>query len=325
MPRTSEAQVRALGKHVTSSCPSSEGCPATYTVYDDRTWILSAGGQVNAPMTPVQISVAPQTASGDKADRACLQRIAGNAFVRPTSGRYHKSCDQAEAWLQALMRCRRDGKSFRNDWVAAAEFQSDNMLGLLLSLRYSRRKENRDRFRLMCENYAVQCAVQLAPLVSDALFDGSLWSGVYQYFSYTQKSVYHGKFHGSESWSCWDRAKQHYGATKLADKGDTEVQNMYRTMARKGGCESWLLLPVLRMPTIPKSQLDAIEQVYIKADSHCLNTQHKRKGAAEGSVRQLMPDRVIDLRQNAGPKTRSQTKASQHPVAIPKHLKAKRG
>ena len=38
-----------------------------------------------------------------------------------------------------------------------------------------------------------------------------------------------------------------------------------------------------------------------------------------------MPDKVIDLRQNAGSKTKSKTKASQHPVATPKHLRAKRG
>ncbi len=73
-----------------------------------------------------------------------------------------------------------DTKFYGSGGISRGEFQSDNMLGLLLSLRYSRRKENRDRFRLMCENYAVQCAVPLAPLVSDALFDGSLWSGVYQ-------------------------------------------------------------------------------------------------------------------------------------------------
>jgi len=148
---------------------------------------------------------------------------------------------------------------------------------------------------------------------------------VQPHFSFTQRSVYHGKFHGSASWSCWDRAKQHYGATRLADKGDTEVQDMYRTMARKGGCKSWLLLPVLRMPAIPKSQLDAIEQVYINADPHCLNTQHKRNSAAEGSARQLRPDKVTNLRQHAGLKAKSKAKASQHPIAIPKHLRAKRG
>jgi len=302
--------------------------PDNHTVFDDRTWRLSADGHVNAPTAPRQIIITPS--SGDKADRECLQYMAGAAVVRPTSGRYHKSCDQATAWLQALVDARalmrREG---RRDWVGAASFQSDNTLGLLLCLRYSFKKENRQRFQLMCANYGVHSALQLAPLVIDAMFDGS-WSGVYQCFNFSQKSVYHGKFHGSDTWCCWDRTKQHYGHIEDACKGK-EVQDMYRYMARRGGMESWFLLPVIRCPEIPKSQLNMIEQGYIKADPRCLNTQHsRRKGLAEGCAQR---SDVLDFRPRAtgfGVARKSKShdaphSRSQNLLPLSNEIKAKRG
>ena len=239
---------------------------------------------MNAPAAAARLLVA--SAASDRDDRWCLNRIAGAAAVRPTSGRFNKSCDQAIAWLQALIEARRGMKKPRNDWIAAASFMSDNLLGLLLCLRYSYRKENRAMFKLMCKNYGVHSAASLAPLVADALFDGRLWSGIYQVFNFRKTPRYHGKFHGSESWSCWERCKNHF-AQMIAAKGNmSEVQDMYRYMARKGGLEEWFILPIMRCPEIPKCQLDAIEQRYIRADPHCLNTQHfKGKGASRGCAR----------------------------------------
>ena len=291
LPRVPSAEVRDLGKHVTFVSPSSNGRLRQCTVYNDRTWRLDETGRVNAPTGMTQILIT--SASSDKMDRQCLHRIAGAAVVRPTSGRFNKPCDQAAAWLQALVDARRGMRKLRNDWIAAARFMSDNMLGLLLCLRYSFRKENRARFKLMCDNYGVHSAVSLAPLVSDALFDGRLWSGVYQVFHFGKIPVYHGKFHGSESWSCWERCKNHFGQMIVAG-GDARdgVQDMYRFMAKNGGLEEWFILPVLRCPAIPKSQLNDIEQRYIRSDPHCLNTQHfKGKGANRGCGRPYKTER----------------------------------
>lgn len=301
--------------------------PGKHTVYEDRTWRLSEDGRVNAPAAAYQIVIKPS--SSDKDDRRCLQYIAGCAAVRPTSGRYSKSCDQAAAWLQALVRCRAEmhGKG-RNDWVGAAKFQSENTLGLLLCLRYSYKKVNRHRFQLMCANYGVHSALQLAPLVNDAMFDGA-WSGIYQCFSFQQASVYHGKFHGSDTWCCWDRTKQHYGNIANACKGD-EVQHMYHFMARRGGMESWFSLPVMRCPMIPKSQLDLIEQGYIKADPHCLNTQHcKGKGLAKGcasakSVLEFQP-RAAGFGVKRLQLHQAEHNPCHHPIPLNREIKAKRG
>ena len=324
-PRIPGATVRALGEqHVSAVSPSSDGGARQQAVYNARTWRLDKAGCVNAPTVPYRVLITPS--SGDKMDKQCLQYIAGTAVVRSTSGRFNKPCDQAAAWLQALVKTRKAMRGIRNDWVQAASFVSDNMLGLLLCLRYSFRKENRNRFRLMCDNYGVHSAASLAPLVTDALFVGSQWSGIYQAFNFQSSSVYHGKFHGSESWSCWQRAKGHYGQMHAAEGvGKDDVQEMYRYMARNGGVESWFILPVLRCPAIPKSQLNAIEQRYIRADHQCLNTQHtKGKGAPKGCDR---PHKCEVLDFTATTKLRenlrtSMDSATVHPAPI--HI-AKRG
>ena len=320
--------MRVLGEqHVSAVSPSSDGGARQRTVYNARTWRLDKAGCVNAPTVPYRVLITPS--SGDKMDKQCLQYIAGTAVVRSTSGRFNKPCDQAAAWLQALVKTRKAMRGIRNDWVQAASFVSDNMLGLLLCLRYSFKKENRQRFQLMCANYGVHSALQLAPLVINAMFDGS-WSGVYQCFNFSQKSVYHGKFHGSDTWCYWDRTKQHYGHIEDACKGK-EVQDMYRYMARRGGMESWFLLPVIRCPEIPKSQLNMIEQGYIKADPRCLNTQHsRRKGLAEGCAQRIG---VLDFRPRAtgfGVARKSKShdaphSRSQNLLPLSSEIKAKRG
>jgi hypothetical protein len=106
---------------------------------------------------------------------------------------------------------------------------------------------------------------------------------------------------------------------------------MYRYMARRGGMESWFLFPVIRCPEIPKSQLNMIEQGYIKADPRCLNTQHsRRKGLAEGCAQR---SDVLDFRPRAtgfGVARKSQSHHAEHNrsqnlLPLSNEIKAKRG
>ena len=117
LPRVPSAEVRDLGKHVTLVSPSCSGRLRKCTVYNDRTSLLDSAGRVNAPAAATRLLVA--SAASDRDDRWCLNRIAGAAAVRPTSGRFNKPCEQAIAWLQALIEARRGMKKPRNDWIAA--------------------------------------------------------------------------------------------------------------------------------------------------------------------------------------------------------------
>jgi hypothetical protein len=145
-------------------------------------------------------------------------------------------------------------------------------------MKYNRIPQHRETYAEYLHNFGIMnnSAILLGQLVCSTLTDGS-YSGVYYMFNPLKSRAYHGKWHGSESWCCWDRQVMHYGQILASERGDS-VEDKYDYMKNNGGFPSWFGLPRLRVGSpIPKPSLDKIEKRFIVKDPICLNKMHNRR------------------------------------------------
>ena len=169
----------------------------------------------------------------------------------------------------------------RNDWKTHNQIYIKGLLGTLLRVRFAREQWLREHFELLCTQWGVHTAVELAEILTRTLTSTSVeehTSIIYIGMSIQVKRPYIGLV---ENRNPINRFEEHWRQIQLHKRGEVaQVDHKYSYMASTGGCQ-WLFLPLLSCGmVIPKARLETLEKTIYKRFPNALNFQMRtvRKG-----------------------------------------------
>ena len=184
---------------------------------------LNMGGKQDPTVADVETVIRTCFTASEKCDIRAIVALLGHAspsLDAPRDVVWPRLCEAMDDWRSALQCCRKETLDMdRTPWVAHAKLYQAGLLGLCLSMRFTRKRWVRRWFWRLCNECQCDTAVQLADILRAQMDrDDSI---IYVAFSFVTSRPYIGAVEARCPILRWN---EHWAAIQKSGRGEGSEQ-----------------------------------------------------------------------------------------------------